>query len=243
MKKLLLCASFIVLSSGFAFAGGYDHKTLNVHETTADTAADMDSYCRLATYNLDADGDSVEDDMDGDSDGTAGFLTCTDVPGLGSGATAAEIERIADDSARIVTFSEDTETLTCAANGTGIINYISSANANSTLTLPAASGTGCIFDFVWLAAPYNNGDVIQVTGDDSINGVFWMSQDGGNSSVAFETASDSDKLTFTSSTKGVAQAGVWLKLLDAGTDKFVILGSSLAGTGTEATPAGTGQRP
>ena len=165
-----------------------------------------------------------------------------EINGTAITATAAEINRIADDSARVVTVT-DTYAAACATNGTGVINYISSSSANATVTLPAATGTGCVYEFTWLAAPTGSGDVIQVTGDDSFNGVFWMANDSDATASAFETSSDTDKLTFTSSTKGVSQAGAWIRFQDAATDKFVITGSSLIGTGSEATPGATGQRP
>lgn len=153
-----------------------------------------------------------------------------------------DAERIKGLGAPIVTVT-GTTAADCATNGTSKVNYISSAVSNATITLPAATGSGCEYEFVWLAAPTGSGDVIQVTGDDSFNGFFHMAQDSGDTSVVFETASDTDKLTFTSSTRGVAQAGATVKFVDAAADKWVIQNARLIGTGTEATPGATAQRP
>ena len=165
----------------------------------------------------------------------------------------ADLTTINDSSFNLTTDSLDTlmsvlsvsgtTALTCAINGTGVLNFISSGSAIFTGTLPAATGTGCIYSFVWSALPAAGGDIIQVTGNDSFNGVFEMAADGGDTAVFFETAADTDKLTFSSSTQGASLIGVSFTIADVGTDVWAIMHSSLAGTGSEATPGATGQRP
>lgn len=228
MKKILLMIALMavstpalaqVVSKGSVQRNTYDF--LNAGDFTASDDVTV------------GDDLTVTDDAD-----ITGSLTFGDV----LGSTDDEIDRIADDSDRVNAIS-GTVAADCATHGTGQINYISSTGANATITLPAASGTGCSYYFTWTGAPVQTGsDVIQVTGDDSFNGVFWMAQDSGNTAVAFETASDTDKLSFNSSTQGVATAGAWVKFIDIATDVWLIGGSSLIGTGTEATPGATGQR-
>jgi len=133
--------------------------------------------------------------------------------------------------------------LTCAVNGTGVLNYISSGSGIFTGTFPEATGTGCVYTFAWSTAPAAGGDILQVLTDDSFNGVFQMAQDGGDTAVFFETAADTDELTFSSSTQGAAAQGATITLVDAATDVYLIYDNFLIGTGTEATPGATGQRP
>lgn len=235
---------------------------LNILDTVTATAAEL-NYLDIATLGTGAASKAIVLDASGDytypatgtitypssatltaaSGSTVNVAGTFQIGGTTINATAAEINKIADDSARPVEFSAaGAQALTCAANGTGFINYFSTAAA-TTATLPAATGSGCIFDFTWVAAAAGAGDIIQVTGDDSINGIFFMANDTDNSVSGFETAADTDKLTFTSTTQGAAAAGAFLSLQDVSTDTFVILNSSLRGTGTEATPGATGQRP
>ena len=133
--------------------------------------------------------------------------------------------------------------LTCAVNGTGVLNYISSGSAIFTGTFPEATGTGCVYTFAWSTPPAAGGDILQVLTNDSFNGVFQMAQDSGDTAVFFETAADTDELTFSSSTQGAAAQGATITFVDAATDVYLIYDNFLIGTGTEATPGATGQRP
>lgn len=173
-----------------------------------------------------------------------GTLTLT--TGFTEGGTAAELDRVIDDSDRNNSLTSSTA-ITCATHGTGQINYSSAAaaTANITHTLPAATGSGCKYLFAWAAAPNSaageTGDIIQVTGNDKFLGSVIMSADGGSSVVGFEITGDSDQLTF-SSTQGAAQGGVFIEFWDSPvSDTYVIGPNNLVGTGTEATPAATGQ--
>ena len=228
----VLCLSVLVISYGANAA----QKSRSALQTDLDNNK-LDTY---APELLNADLTTLND--------SAFNLTTDSITDISSmNATAVELNKIADDSARIVNISADT-TLTCALNGTGFINYVSAASGtvNVTMTAPIATGTGCEFAFAWENAPNSasgeTGDIIQVTGNDSFNGLFEMAQDGGDTFIAFETASDTDLLTF-SSTTGGAVAFVRFSFQDVATDKFLITDSALIGTGTEATPGATGQRP
>lgn len=228
MKKLLLTLAILVLSCGVAFAG-FDISTKNYYNETPEEATNLDANCLIPAFDLDADDDGTVDNLDANSSGDADFVTCTDF-------------MMKD----VILIDADT-TLTPAANGNGVINYVSAASGtnNVTLTMPAATGTGDTYKIIWAAAPNSaageTGDIIQVTGDDSFNGAFWMTQDSANTVVAFETSNDTDQIVFTS-TQGGAAANIGIEFQDYIADKYQILWNSLIGSGTEATPGATGQR-
>ncbi len=135
-------------------------------------------------------------------------------------------------------------TFTCADNGTGAINYISSSASNATITLPAATGTGCGYQLTWDNVPTASGDIIQVTGNDEFQGVVYSLSDTSDNLIGWAAAAagDNDQITYTSSTQMGATAGVTLLVRDVTTDVYSVeaVGSS---TGTEVTPFATGQRP
>lgn len=113
------------------------------------------------------------------------------------------------------------------------VNMINAA-AGLTLTLPPATGLGDRYTFVVGTTVTSNSVVIQVTGDDTMSGVAISAADGGNSVNGWETAADSDTITFNGSTTG-GILGDRVELIDVAADKWsVVIHSS--STGTEATP-------
>lgn len=141
---LVLVAFFAV---GKAIAG-YDYSQLNLHNETAETASALDSNCLIPVMDLDADDDGTADNLDSNSSGDADFVTCTDVAGLGSGATKAEIDAAADISAA---FEDVTAANTLTTAECGKAMTLNSATEFAT-TLPAPTA-GCKFDFYIKAAP------------------------------------------------------------------------------------------
>lgn len=146
-------------------------------------------------------------------------------------ADAAEINRAADVSTRLVSLS-GSSAITVAAHDGKTLCIGSDAG---TSTLPAATGTGAVYKFVTCAVPPGAGYKIQVTGDDTIAGTFLSTADGGDTVVGFETAADTDTLTFSSSTTGGASIGTSLWLQDIAADQYTIMGIGTS-TGSEASP-------
>lgn len=106
--------------------------------------------------------------------------------------------------------------------------------AGSTLTLPAATGSGATYKFVILTTVTSNAVVIQVTGDDIMTGVAIVANDGGATASIWETAADSDTITMNgSTTMGIKGDVVELQDIAADTWLVEVRGSA---TGTEATP-------
>lgn len=121
------------------------------------------------------------------------------------------------------------------ANSTYAGRSLCFGSVAGTATLPAATGSGAVYKFTACAVPPGAGYVVTVTGDDTIDGQFVSTQDAGDTLVGWETASNTDTITFTSSTKGAANIGAWVELQDVGADQWTVRGQGTS-TGSEATP-------
>jgi hypothetical protein len=150
-------------------------------------------------------------------------------------ATAAEINRVADDSARVVNTSSTALTVTAALHGQRIITLSSTSTAGSVQTLPAATGTGNTYTFI-VATVNTNGHVIQVASTaDTFEGIAYVNQDSANTVATFESAAASDTITLNGTTTGGAAVGDKVVVIDYATGKFQT-DIHVTGTGTEATP-------
>ena len=107
-------------------------------------------------------------------------------------------------------------------------------NAAATFTLPAATGSGATYHFIVSVVNTSN-YVIQVTGDDTIDGSVILHQDSANTVVSFNTVAASDTITLNGTTKGGVSIGDELTLIDAAADQYIVKGV-LTASGTEATP-------
>ena len=107
-------------------------------------------------------------------------------------------------------------------------------NAAVTLTLPAATGSGNEYRFI-ISVVNTSNYVIQVTGDDTIDGSVILHQDGANTVVSFNTVAASDTITLNCTTKGGVSIGDELTLIDSLANQYTVKGV-LTASGTEATP-------
>ena len=107
-------------------------------------------------------------------------------------------------------------------------------NAAVTLTLPAATGTGNEYRFI-ISVVNTSNYVIQVTGDDTIDGSVILHQDSANTVVSFNTVAASDTITLNGTTKGGVSIGDELTLIDSLANQYTVKGV-LTASGTEATP-------
>ena len=107
-------------------------------------------------------------------------------------------------------------------------------NAAATLTLPAATGSGNEYRFIVSVVNTSN-YVIQVTGDDTIDGSVILHQDSANTVVSFNTVAASDTITLNGTTKGGVSIGDELTLIDSLANQYTVKGV-LTASGTEATP-------
>lgn len=161
-----------------------------------------------------------------------GTLELGDTDGQSVSASAAEINRVADASARIVNATAATLTVTEALHDSKVITL--NRAAGIAVTLPAATGSGTKLQFVTGTTVTSNTSTIKVVGDDVMAGVAFLAADGGDTSVAFETAADTDTITLNGTTTGGVRGGS-IELIDIAADLWWVRMISSA-TGAEATP-------
>ena len=159
---------------------------------------------------------------------TAGGLTVT------AGTTDLSGSFIRD----LVTLTADTTITNAAHAGRILLMGEVGGDASATFTLPAATGTGAEFKFIVSVVNTSN-YVIQVTGDDTIDGSVVVtndSTDGGTASlISWPTVAASDTITLNGTTTGGVNIGDYVLLTDIATDQYSVSGL-LNASGTEATP-------
>lgn len=152
-------------------------------------------------------------------------------------ATAAELNRVADVSTRLVA-GGSTLTLTAAAHDGKTI--LLDTAAGTTITVPAASGTGSRYRFVVSVTATSNNHIVQsATADIWYGSIGMIDTDTADATLFFaaEAADAFDKVTFNRTTTGLAAIGDWIELEDIGTNKYAVTGI-VRGSGTVATPFG-----
>lgn len=106
--------------------------------------------------------------------------------------------------------------------------------AGQTITLPPATASGNTYRFFVLTTVTSNTTVIKVTGDDTMAGMAIIANDSDATASIFETAADTDTITFDGSTTGGIRGAV-VELTDVSADLWSVVVRSAA-TGSEATP-------
>lgn len=146
-------------------------------------------------------------------------------------ATAAEINRAADVSARIVNCTAATLAVTAAAHDGKTVTLNRAGGID--VTLPAATGSGMRLRFI-IGTTFTSSATIKVTGDDTMTGQALLAADGGDTAVMFEAGATADTITFDGSTTGGLK-GTLVILEDIAADLWFVAVRGAA-TGTEATP-------
>jgi hypothetical protein len=109
------------------------------------------------------------------------------------------------------------------------------AAAGLTLTLPAASGSGVQYKVFVGTTVTSNSVVIRVANaSDTMSGMALSCADGGSTMNGWETAADSDTITFNGSTTG-GILGDHVELVDCAANKWAVMVYT-SSTGTETTP-------
>ena len=136
-------------------------------------------------------------------------------------------------SSRLVNLTASSLTLTEAAHDGRVITV--NAAAGSALTLPAATGSGFKCDLILGTTVTSNTTTVKVAdATDIMTGVAIVAQDAANTGVLFETAADSDTITFNGGTTGGIK-GDRVELIDIASNLWYVRVTGSA-TGTEATP-------
>ena len=163
----------------------------------------------------------------------AGWLAGTDVAGtsLTAGEEAVYVPKMR--SAKIIKNLTADASVTAEDSGK-LLNF--NVVTGCTITLPAATGTGIEYHFVVLATVTSNNYIVQVTGDDTIDGLVLNCDDDSSDAVAiWKTAATSDTITLNGGTTG-GIIGDTFKLTDIGSNQWLIHAAATSGTGTVATP-------
>lgn len=148
-------------------------------------------------------------------------------------ATAAELNRAADVSARVVNLTAASLAITELLHDGKVIT-VNKADG-STLTLPVATGSGAHI-IIFIGTTVSSSAVVVQAGDadDAFAGTAWMANDTDASVSGFEAAATDDTITLNGSTKGGIK-GDRIELIDVAANTWSVQ-AFLQGTGSEATP-------
>ena len=154
--------------------------------------------------------------------------------GAGAGtaiaATAAEINRAADVSARIVSLAATSLAVTEAAHSDKII-VLNHTRAASTATLPDATGSGAVFRFIVGAVNTSNHVVTVPDANNTLKGSVNILDNDANAQTAYAASGTDDTLTLNGTTTG-GQIGDWVELVDIAADTWAIRGQLLVPAGS-----------
>lgn len=157
-----------------------------------------------------------------------------EIAGVALAATATELNRIADISARKVAAGSSLA-LTLAAHADKVIELDTATG--STVTLPAATGSGARYTVVVTVLATSNSHKIQVANaTDVLRGtVQSIDSDTSDAVASWGTTSTSDTITLNRSTTGSVYIGETFEFVDVKTGFYSVSGF-FGATGEPATP-------
>lgn len=159
-------------------------------------------------------------------------ITTPKIGGTAITATAAEINRVADTSARVVDLAVSTAITEALHDGKTIV--MGGAGSARTFTLPVPVA-GMRFKFVVGAVNTSNYLIKSVAGTHLMKGSLLMVCDGGDTVEAFEAGSTDDTITLNGTTTGGASIGDYIEVEALSATVWAVNGV-LTGTGDEVTP-------
>lgn len=147
-------------------------------------------------------------------------------------ATAAEINAAADVSGRLVAQAAGDFALSAAthANRITLIN-----DADVTVTLPDATGTGNIYKLVIVTTAWTGGTIEAASADDSFLGGINGVDDDSDAAYAWKAETNDDTVTGNGTATG-GKVGDWYQFTDVATGLFLVEGFITQSGGSEATP-------
>lgn len=126
-------------------------------------------------------------------------------------------------------------TRTITSSDAGKIILLDTASGSDT-TLPAATGSQDVYRFMVSAVVTSGSHVIRAAnGTDIMQGLIFTVSDNTNAALGWRTADDSDTITLNGTTRGGAERGEMITLVDAESGLWLVNGFT-ASAGTEATP-------
>lgn len=151
-------------------------------------------------------------------------------------ATAAELNRAADASTRVVSLAVTTAITELAHDGKLLV--MDGAGGARTFTLPAATGSGGKYRFI-VGAVNTSGYLIKsVAGADHMCGTVLTESSGDSATDAVNSwtaGATDDTITIDGTTTGGVSIGDWVEVIDIKLNRWAVTGV-LTQSGTEATP-------
>jgi hypothetical protein len=156
--------------------------------------------------------------------------------GTSISSSAAEIDRVADLSSKIVNTTAATLALTLASHDSKIVTVNKADGA--ALTLPASSGTGAKFTVVIGTTISSNSTTIKVANasDSFVGMAFGVDTDAeGASGYTWNADANDDTVTMDGTAKGGVAGDVWT-FTDIAANTWLVEGKLTQSGGSEATP-------
>lgn len=108
--------------------------------------------------------------------------------------------------------------------------------AGTTVTLPAATGSGNVYHFMTTVVPTSNSNIVKVANaTDVIAGALTVVDNADGTSTTFGSVAASDTITLNRTTTGAVRIGERFTLIDTSSGTWSVHGFVI-GTGAEATP-------
>lgn len=164
-----------------------------------------------------------------DPGAAASILTTTDATAAATAATAVEITRSCDVSARIVSLAATTLAVSEATHSDKVI-VLNHTGASSTATLPAATGSGTRVTFI-VGAVNTSNHIITVTGDDTLKGSLDILDMDSTALTSYALSGTDDTITLNGTTTG-GQVGDWIECIDIKADVWAVRGKLLCPAGS-----------
>lgn len=154
----------------------------------------------------------------------------------GNTATAAEVTRACDVSARVVATTATALSLTVTEHAERILLVNSNSTVANTFTLPVAAATGAKFTIINNIAQTQGTVVISANGTtDVLSGVAFLFGTTEETAESFVTSATSDKISLNLTTTGGALAGDRIEAIDTSANTWTVTVHSVA-SGSLATP-------
>lgn len=156
------------------------------------------------------------------------------IGGTAVAATAAEINRVCDTAARVVTTTATALSLTVTQHAERLVLINTNSTVANTFTLPAATGSGAKFQIVNNVVQTQGSVVIAANGTDVMQGTcFAFDSTAAADAMTFVTSATSDKVTLNITTTGGLggdQVEAWDIAANTWFVRVVINGSGTLGT-------------
>lgn len=150
-------------------------------------------------------------------------------------ATATEVNRACDASARVVTTTATALSLTVTEHAEGTLLINSNTTQANTFTLPTATGSGAKFTIINNIVQTQGSVVVAANGTtDVLSGVAFMFGTTEEAAEAFVTSATSDKVTFNLTTTGGLK-GDRVEAIDSAANTYTVTVFGV-GSGAIATP-------